>query len=132
MIDLKTFTYQTRFGLDGPGEVILDGFASLYGLVERNLFCDLMKTLPINDVKREYILKYGITARQFNACKVSIEGKMDSIKSGRKVRVEGLKEKISSLEKKLPKIKNTKIIHQKKRSFLFALEGKSFFISSFI
>ena len=96
MIDVKTFTYQTRFGLDEPGNVILDSCASLYGLVERNLFCDLLKKLPINDVKREYILKYGITARQFNACKVSVEGKMDSIRAGRKLRAEGLKEKISS------------------------------------
>ena len=118
MSDCKTFTYQTRFKLDQPAEAILDSCAGLYGLVERSLCSDLLKKLPINDIKREYILKYGITARQFNACKVSVEGKIDSVKAGRKFRAEGLKERISSLEKKLPKIKSKKVIHQKKRSLV--------------
>lgn len=47
---------------------------------------------------------------------MSIEGKIDSVKECLKVRIEELKEKISSLEKKLPKIKDKKIAHHKKRS----------------
>ncbi len=118
MNDFKTFTYQTRCKLDESSDSVLGDYANLYGSVERHLFRDIEKKLPVNDLKRKYILKHGITARQFNACKVSIDGKRDFIKEGRKLQIEGLKEKICALEKKLPKIKNKKIIHQKKRSLI--------------
>ena len=123
MNDTKTFTYQTRCKLDELASSILDNCSSLYGSIERHLFRDLIKKLPLNDLKREYLVKYGITARQFNACRVSAEGKIDSVKESRKLRIEELKEKIASLEKKLPKIKNKIITHQKKRS-LISLKGR--------
>ena len=118
MNDVKTFTYQTRFKLDELGSSILESCSSLYGSIERGLLRDLLNNLPLNDLKREYIVKYGITARQFNACRVSVEGKISSVKESQKLRIDELKIKLASLEKKLPKIKNKKIIHQKTRSLI--------------
>jgi hypothetical protein len=37
--------------------------------------------VSINELKREFQPKFGITARQFNAVRVSLEGKIDSIKA---------------------------------------------------
>jgi len=118
MDDVKTFTYQTRYKLDELASSVLEECAHLYGSIERHLFQDMMAELPINTVKREYLKRFEITARQFNACKVSVEGKISSIKAGRLVRIETLKEKISTLEKKIPKIKDSEKKHQKNRSLL--------------
>ena len=100
MDELKAFSYQTRPESDELKSSILQDYANLYGTVERSLFRDLVKKLPINDLKRKYLVKYGITARQFNACRASVQGKIASIKECRKLRIEELKEKIKSLEKK--------------------------------
>jgi hypothetical protein len=37
--------------------------------------------VSINELKREFQPKFGITARQFNAVRVGLEGKIDSIKA---------------------------------------------------
>ncbi len=118
MDDVKTFTYQTRYKLDDLSNSILEECAHLYGSIERHLFQDIKKKRPINTLKKEYLQRFEITARQFNACRVSLEGKISSIKAGRLVRIENLKEKISALEKRLPKIKEAKIKHQKTRSLI--------------
>jgi IS605 OrfB family transposase len=80
------------------------------------LFKDLRKNLSINFLKSTYIAKYGITARQFNAIRVSVCGKIDAVKACRVEHIEQLKEKIPPLEKKIPKIKNKLKRHEKNRS----------------
>lgn len=115
MNDSRTFTYQTRAVTDSCSDLILSDYADLYGQLERKLFQDLRKKRPINELKREYIAKHGITARQFNACKVHVEGKMDSVRKGREENLLKLKEKIASLDKKLPKIKDKSTKHHKQR-----------------
>ena len=116
MNESKNFTYQTRFTIKELGISILDSYAKLHGSVERHLFEDLNKSLTVGSLKSEYLINHGITARQFNAVRVSVEGKMAAAKACRIEHVEQLKEKVSSLEKKLFKIKNKKTRHQKNRS----------------
>jgi IS605 OrfB family transposase len=118
MNETKTFSYQTRCVLQELEEAIFSDYANLYASVEHHLFRDLIKKVPINTLKKQYITQYGITARQFNACRVSLEGKIASIKAAREGRIENVKERISSLEKKLSKIKNEKIQHEKKRRLI--------------
>lgn len=108
MNEAKTFSYQTRCALGELECTIIQDYADLYTSVERHLFRDLIKKHSLNTLKKEYIAKYGITARQFNACRVSIEGKIAAVKASQEGRIENLKERISSLEKKLPKIKDKK------------------------
>lgn len=78
----KTFTYQTRIK---DSNFLLDNFlteyAALYGKIERRLFADYCRGLNIFKVKSCYLQRYGITARQFNAVRIVLQGKIDSIKS---------------------------------------------------
>ena len=72
-----TRTYQTRSSanFDCP----LAEYASLMSRVERCLFADLAKGKTLKDLKAPYLLRFSITARQFNAIRVELEGKVDSI-----------------------------------------------------
>jgi len=118
MNESKTFTYQTRIVSNEIQKEVLGACGKLYGSIERHLFEDLNKDLPINSLKSSYLIKYGITARQFNACRVSVEGKIASAKACRERHIADLKEKIASLEKKLPKIKKDLVLHHKTRSLI--------------
>ena len=111
----RTFTYQTRISKESEVEEILNSYASLYGKVERKLFVDLMQKKDLNTLKKSYLTKYEITARQFNALRITLQGKIDSIKELQQINLSHLKEKISSLEKKLPKIRSKMARHGKTR-----------------
>jgi IS605 OrfB family transposase len=124
-----TFTYQTRLELDAPPSKILDECAELLSLVERKLFAEIAKGKKSSSLKNEFLKKYQITARQFNGCRISIEGKVSSIKKRRKELIKEKKRQIKVLEKKIKflnkrKTKKSKsILHQKKRR-LFILQTK--------
>ena len=118
-----TFTYQARIIAEDFQEDLLSFFASLYGKVERSLFADFMKGKDLNSLKSAYQLRYEITARQFNAIKVGLEGKIKSVKEVRKGHIQQLKDKIAFLEKKLSKIKKAETIHHKTRK-LYAMKEK--------
>ena len=77
----KTFTYQTRVRETSPLlNAFLSDYAALYGLVERKLFADVCRGNHILKLKNEYLTKFGITARQFNAIRIVLQGKIDSMK----------------------------------------------------
>lgn len=101
----KVFTYQSRLVLNSASNAILDLYGVLYGKVERTLFTDLQKGKELNTLKREYLLQFGITARQFNGCRITLQGKIESVKECCLLNIEELKDKIAALEKKLPKIR---------------------------
>lgn len=109
----STRTYQSRIS-----QLFIDplcGYASLMALVEHRLFADLCKNKDVGSLKSSYLLQYGITARQFNAVRVKIEGKIESIKQRQKQLSEEKHHQIEALEKKIVRLKNKKILHQKKR-----------------
>ena len=83
MGELPIFTYQTRLVQDAVQTAALDAYARLYGRVERSLFAAMKAGGTVNDLKRAFLPKFGITARQFNAVRVGLEGKIDSIKTRR-------------------------------------------------
>ena len=116
MSEARTFSYQTRIPAIDIVNQSLEAYANLYGKIERNLFVDLIKPHDLSALKKDYLVKYGITARQFNACRIALEGKIESIKQARALQIENLKEKISSLEKKILKIKDKFKTHVKGRS----------------
>jgi IS605 OrfB family transposase len=118
MNESKNFTYQARISSSEQQKQVLGACANLCGSVERHLFEDLNKNLPINSLKRSYLIEHRITARQFNACRVSVEGKISGAQECRAGQISQLKEKIGSLEKKILKIKNKKIRHHKNRSLI--------------
>lgn len=113
---MSAFTFQTRLNLSEESSSILDEYAALFSKVEHNLFKDLILKKDINDLKRTYLKKFQITARQFNSCRVQVEGKIDSIKEVMKLRLVSLTEQIKSLQKTVDKWKGAKEkLHGKKR-----------------
>ena len=106
-------TYQTRIidGLDDP----LSAYASLMTQVEHSLFSKIAAGKISGSLKSSYLTAFKITARQFNAARVRLEGKIDSILQLYAQRIETKKQQIIALEKKIARLKNKKILHQKKR-----------------
>jgi hypothetical protein len=76
MIDEMILSYQTRLLLNERKEAILQECASLFNIVERSLYAEVSKGKTSASCKNTFLKIYGITARQFNACRVSLEGKI--------------------------------------------------------
>ena len=115
----KTFTYQTRLQLDQKQEEILAAFADQMSRIERKLFADIASGKETHSLKSSYLVRFGITARQFNAIRIGVEGKIASIKARQGELIEETKTRITNLENKIKKLSkrksNASIIHQKKR-----------------
>lgn len=120
MSDHPVFTYQTRPILLGEQALVLDAYAELYGRVERSLFSAMQAGGKLNDLKREFLPRFGITTRQFNAVRIGLDGKIDSIKQRRPDLIEQAQTKIKKAIKVIAKLKDRKTVrgdklHQKKR-----------------
>ena len=74
------FTYQTRLNLTQEQFVTLNAYAELYGKAERSLFAAMQKATPLNELKRLFITRFGLSARHFNDIRISLEGKIKAIK----------------------------------------------------
>lgn len=109
----NTRSYQTRISpiSDSP----LSAYAFLMAQVEHCLFADIAKGKKVNDLKSSYLIRFGITARQFNSVRIKLEGKIASIKTCHLQRIQQKKEQIKALEERLPKIRDKKTRHAKKR-----------------
>ena len=100
----NTRTYQTRPQLFPLAEEILQACADLFAHIEHTLLADISRGKAPHTLKSDYLIKYGITARQFNAIRVKVEGKIASIKKLRNPVIADLKERIESLRKKISKL----------------------------
>ncbi len=116
MKDDSIRTYQTRPRLHSQANEILHACAKLFSHIEHRLFAEISSGKDPSPLKSLFLKKYSITARQFNACRVNVEGKISSIKERRKQLILEKKDRIKSLERKISKIKkNPTLVHQKKR-----------------
>ena len=115
MNNQQTFTYQTRLKIDQEQEPALTAYAALYGTVERKLFAALEAGENASKLKSDFLRRYGITARQYNAISITLKGKIASIKEQRVGLVKELKARIKKAIKVISKAKNPNKIHQKKR-----------------
>lgn len=98
-------TYQARIKASSLLESALSDYASLYGKVERTLFSETIdKRIKPESVKSDYLKRFGITARQFNAICRNLKGKVDSFKELRKSHIKERANKIKALTKKISKI----------------------------
>ena len=92
-------TYQTRISAyagverrDGDGA--LSAYGELYGRVQRRLFAEVSAGRPAASLKREYLKRYGIPARMFNGVRVSLEGKVASVREQQRLRLDSLHRRI--------------------------------------
>ncbi len=79
---------------------VLDDIGDSYGHIKRSLFKDSVRSgnKPIS-FKNEYLVRYGITARQFNAIRYDLDGNISSAVEVLKLRIEKLERKIKSARK---------------------------------
>ena len=116
-------TYQTRISnyqgtcRDG-GDVALSAYAGLYGLVQRKLFAVVSAGHTSTGMKNSYLRRYRIPARMFNSLRVSLDGKMASIRESMTLRREGLERNIARTQGQISRAdsKGLKdVAHQKRR-----------------
>ncbi len=99
-------TWQTRLSLDTGATALLDAYAALYGQAERSLFAELAAGKKSkNDLKREYQLRFGITARQFNAIRIGLEGKVRSIQERRPDLIKELGQRVTRAKTVITKLR---------------------------
>jgi IS605 OrfB family transposase len=117
----KVRTYQTRISLTPEQDALLSAYAALYGRVERTLFARLRAGEQINDLKRNFQLRFGITARQFNAIHAGLNGKISSIKERQDGLISEMTGRIARARKAIGKLQKEDAsshkhkLHQKKR-----------------
>ena len=93
-------TYQDRIRDYGDmervdGDAALSAYAELYGGVERKLFAEAAAGRSATSLKSEYLKRYGIPARMFNGVRVSLEGKIASVREQQKLRADSLGRRIA-------------------------------------
>ena len=116
-------TYQTRVtvfrSMDrGEGEAALTAYAELYSRVQRKLFADVAAGRPAISLKSVYLKRYGILARMFNALRVSLDGKVASVREAQKLHRDTLHRRISRAERQISdagKQGRWQQVHQKRR-----------------
>ena len=101
-------TYQTRIAsyaeVDRPaGDAALSAYAELYGRVERRLFAKMAAGESAASLKSAYVERFGIPARLFNAVRVSLQGKVASVRESQKLRVDDLRRRIVRAKKRVAK-----------------------------
>ena len=116
-------TFQTRvhdYGdvkrVDGDGA--LSAYAELYGKVERKLFADIAAGHSATTLKSAYLKRYGMPARMFNGVRVSLEGKVASVREQQKRRLDDLQRRIARAERQIyDAAERDRLgqVHQKKR-----------------
>jgi IS605 OrfB family transposase len=99
---MSSVTYQTR--VTSNLTEFCEAMALLFGQVERHLYKALLQGKKINTLKREYQIRFGINARQFNSIYSRIKGKIDSRKECQKRQIIEVTERIKGLEKLIKKL----------------------------
>ena len=119
MTERPIYTYQTRLSVTAEQSALLDRYAALHGQVQRTLSAALQAGRDRNTLKVEFCKKYRITARQFNAIRIELDGKIQSIKERR---VGLLAESAARIKKAEQVVKKLTLraphsfkLHQKKR-----------------
>lgn len=93
-------TYQTRIA----AHPALDAYAQLYGHVERCLFARTRSGQSAGSFKNDFLKRFGITARQFNAIRIGLDGKINAIKTRRPELISEAEQRITKAERAIQKI----------------------------
>ncbi len=101
-----TATYHTRVseyaGTDREaGDAALSAYGELYGRVERRLFADVSTGRSAASLKSAYLKEHQIPARMFNGVRVSLEGKVASVREQQKLRLDRLGRRIAQAQRQI-------------------------------
>ena len=100
------------------GDAALSAYAELYGRVQRKLFADVVAGRSAASLKSDYIKKHGIPARMFNAVRVSLEGKVASVRESQRLQQDSLQRRIARAQRQVSDAAERgrwDQVHQKKR-----------------
>ena len=101
-----TATWQTRISdFDdrerSAGDALLSAYADLYGRIQRRLFAEVAAGRSALSLKQEYVQRYQIPARMFNGVRVSLEGKISSVKGVMELRRDELQRRIPRAQRQI-------------------------------
>ena len=116
-------TYQTRVSVYSgmarqPGDSALSAYAELHGRVQRKLFAEVAAGRSATSLKSAYLERFGIPARMFNAVRVSLDGKVSSVREQQKIRQDDLRRRIARAEQQIGRFVadgRRAEVHQKRR-----------------
>ena len=116
-------TRQTRIssfdGIDSTvGDALLSAYADLYGRIQRRLFAQVAAGRSAPSLTQEYLQRYRIPARMFNALRVSLEGKISSVKEVMELRRDDLQRRIVRAQGQIDQASpgtGREWLHQKRR-----------------
>ena len=115
----QVFTYQTRVSVTPEQDKMLREYAVRFGRVERILYREMQKGADANRLKSAYLVRFAITARQFNAVRIQLQGKIDAIRKLLPVQIEHLRTKIRKAKKVVSRLSKhlagSNQLHQKRR-----------------
>jgi IS605 OrfB family transposase len=115
----QVFTYQTRVSVTPEQDKMLREYAVRFGRVERTLYREMQKGADANRLKSDYLVRFAITARQFNAVRIQLQGKIDAIGKLLPLQIEHLRSKIGKAKKVVSRLSKTlpgsNPLHQKRR-----------------
>ena len=115
----QVFTYQTRVSVTPEQDKMLREYAVRFGRVERTLYREMQKGADGNRLKSAYLVRFAITARQFNAVRIQLQGKIDAIGKLLPVQIEHLRTKIGKARKVVSRLSKDRAgsnqLHQKRR-----------------
>ena len=119
-------TYQTRIAVyEGRDRAELamprcrhGPAAAVAGRVQRKLFADVVAGRSAASLKSDYIKKHGIPARMFNGVRVSLEGKVASVRESQRLQQDSLQRRIARAQRQVSDAAEHgrwDQVHQKKR-----------------
>ena len=100
------------------GDALLSVYADLYCRIQRKLFAEVSAGRSALSLKQEYLRRYRIPARMFNAIRVSLEGKVASVREQQLLRRDDLQRRIARGQKQIAQAGPTALEgwrHQKQR-----------------
>ena len=102
-------TWQTRISdfaaLDRPaGDALLSSYTDLYGTIQRKLFAQISASRTAPSLKGEYLRRYRIPGRMFNSVRVSLEGKLSSVREQQLLRRDDLQRRIARAQGQIARV----------------------------
>jgi IS605 OrfB family transposase len=98
-------TYQDRLSLDAEQLRWLGACGELYGRLQRTLYARIAKGDNASQIKPQFCAEHGLSARQFNAMRLELEGKISGTAELLKLRKKELKGDVQSTTRSIARLK---------------------------
>ena len=97
-------TYQDRLTLDAQQQRWLSACGDLYGRLQRTLYANIAKGESASRLKPGFCAEHGLSARQFNALRLELEGKISGTLELLKLRKRDIKTNLKSTARSIARL----------------------------